>query len=260
MVSHTGSFPQTLTAAVDMVQPGILHDEHYSGCRLCFGLMVRLSPLLYPPGPRALTTISDYDAVFGPHFIFHSDTKTKSSRKKAPRKSLLTTWYNFGPGGGCRSSVRPWQHLSIPRPRPTLVVACGPNSSSNVCPEVSTPPNHNSALNFSGVVPLLRLLTYPEKASAALADMEALDAAAELQFGDSVERFLHADWESEQHILCAMLPIDTLLSARPMTLSDGFSTRSFSSRQRPSLREVQEPVSKQMTPHHRWQYCLPSWE
>lgn len=49
----------------------------------------------------------------------------------------------------------------------------------------------------------------------------------------------------------------TLLSVRPMALSDGFSTRSFSWHQRPFLWEIQEPVGKQKTPYHRWRYCLP---
>ena len=93
-------------------------------------------------------------------------------------------------------------------------------------------------------IPILGLSTPSESPSAPTADLNALSAAGELQFGDSAACYSHADWEREQRAEpTCYTALQYNLLARPLALPTDFLTR-FPSHQRPLFSEIQELAGK----------------
>ena len=92
--------------------------------------------------------------------------------------------------------------------------------------------------------PLLRLTHPPGDTPTAPTKLDALGDAAELQFGDSVARYSHADWERQQQdeptCNAGMLYITI---SRPSALPTDFLS-CYPSYKRPSLSDIQELAGK----------------
>ena len=113
---------------------------------------------------------------------------------------------------------------------------------------------------------LLVLPLPPDVSSAATTDLDALGAAAELQFGDSDARYSHADWARGQQteLVCHAAMSYIVLGRPPALQADVLS--GFPSYQRPSFSKIQKLAGKarlhttdggivllvrQLTPPHR---------
>ena len=108
-----------------------------------------------------------------------------------------TVDYGFGPGGApCPSAGRANTPPRVPRPRPPLAVATASAPATSPAPTVPISSGRDHAEPVGTL--LSRFSPSPDVPSATTADMNALGAAVDLQFGDSVARYPHADWARQQ--------------------------------------------------------------
>ena len=91
---------------------------------------------------------------------------------------------------------------------------------------------------------ILILPPSPDAPSATTAGLDALGASAELQFGESVARYSHADWAREQQAESAYhAAMRYIILGRPPALRTDFLS-CFPSHQRPSFSEIQDFAGK----------------
>ena len=148
----------------------------------------------------------------------------------------------FGPGGGPRPSAR---RANTPRRvhgRDRLAVVTAPTPATSTAATVRIPSGCDCAEPVGA--PLLRLPPSPGVPSATAADLDALGAAAELQFGDSAARYSYADWAREQQSEPAChAAMRYIVLVRPPALPADFLP-GFHLHQRPSFSEIQELAGK----------------
>ena len=108
-----------------------------------------------------------------------------------------TVYYGLGPVGAPRPSDRRANNppcVSRSRPTPSTAATSAPIASP--VPTVLIP-SDRTRTELVGT-PLPRLTPTPGDTPIAPPNLDALGDVEELQFADSVTRFLHADWEREQ--------------------------------------------------------------
>ena len=188
-----------------------------------------------PPGiPTLPTTLPPSGRI---------STRTRRKTAVASGATPSAVDYGFGPGGAFRPSAgRTNTPPRVPRPRPPLAVATATAPAASLVPTVPIPSDVDHAEPVG--TPLLRLPSQSDIPSASTADLDALGAAAELQFGDSAARYSHTDWEREQQAEPAChAAMRYIILGRPPALPAGFLS-SFPSHQRPSFAEIQELAGK----------------
>ena len=143
--------------------------------------------------------------------------------------------YGVGPGGAPRPSAR---RAKIP----PLAVVTAPTPAASPAATLPIPSGRDRTEPVG--TPLLRLAPPPNFASAATADLDALGASAELQFGDSAARYSHADWARElQAGPACHAAIRYIVLGRPPPLP--FRLLScFPSHKRSCFSEIQELAGK----------------
>ena len=170
-------------------------------------------------------------------------TRTRRRTAAAAGAEPPAVDYGFGPGGAPRPSARRTiTPPRVPRPRPPLAVATAPAPAASPALTVPIPSGRDRAEPVG--TPIVRLSPSPDVPSATTADLDALGAAAESQFGESTARYSHADWAREQQAEPAChAAMRYIALGRPPALPDDFLS-CFPSHQRPSFSEIQELAGK----------------
>ena len=133
---------------------------------------------------------------------FESIPSSTRARRRTPAAAGAeppAVHYGFGPDGAfCPSARRANTPPRVSRPQPPLAVVTAPAPAPSPAPTVPIPSGHDRTEPVG--IPLLRLPPPHDVPSATTADLDALSAAAELQFGDSAACYSHADRTREQQV------------------------------------------------------------
>ena len=131
----------------------------------------------------------------------------------------------------------------VPRPRPAPPAAATLLSCRLAGPHGATTVRPRPRRAYMGT-PLLRLTPSPDDTPTAETRSDAAGDAAELRFTDSVARYLHADWQREQHAAPTCHAMMRYVSiGRPSVLPPDVLA-CYPSHKRPSLSYIKELAGK----------------